>query len=62
MRLITDKDGRLKGFGYAEFGTLQALMDALALSGEVVAPFRFKLLDLSFPSAILERSQQAPAN
>lgn len=35
MRLITDKDGRLKGFGYAEFGTLQALMDALVLSGEV---------------------------
>lgn len=26
---------RLRGFGYAEFGSLQELMDALSLSGEV---------------------------
>ena len=26
---------RLRGFGYAEFGSLQDLMDALSLSGEV---------------------------
>ena len=28
---------RLRGFGYAEFGSLQELMDALSLSGEVSA-------------------------
>ena len=51
VRLITDKDGRLKGFGYAEFGTLQALLDALALSGEVIEPFQFMVLILSFPTS-----------
>ena len=50
VRLITDKDGRLKGFGYAEFGTLAALMDALTLSGEVIKPFQFKALILSVPT------------
>ena len=35
VRLISDKGGRMKGFGYAEFSTLQDLMDALSLTGRV---------------------------
>ena len=34
VRRFTHKDGSLKRFGCAEFGTLHALMEALALSGE----------------------------
>ena len=35
VRLICDKGGRMKGFGYAEFGTVQDLVDALSLTGRV---------------------------
>ena len=35
VRLVKDRDGRLKGFGYAEFESLQGLMDALSLKGTV---------------------------
>ena len=36
IRLPTESgSSRLRGFGYAEFDSLTALMDALALSGEV---------------------------
>ena len=32
MRLVRDRDARLKGFGYAEFNTVQDLIEALKLN------------------------------
>ncbi|CAO1625478.1 unnamed protein product [Sympodiomycopsis kandeliae] len=37
VRIVTDRDGRPKGFGYVEFETLDALKDALAKSGASLA-------------------------
>ena len=35
MKLINDRDGKSRGFGYVEFEDLQSLKDALAKSGDV---------------------------
>ena len=35
MRLPQDNNGRLKGFGYAEFSDKEALLAALTLNNEV---------------------------
>ncbi len=35
VRLVKDKDGRLKGFGYVEFDTLAILIEALEIRGTV---------------------------
>jgi translation initiation factor 4B len=35
VRLVKEKDGRMKGFGYAEFSTRNDLIEALSLTGLV---------------------------
>lgn len=37
VRIVTDRDGKPKGFGYVEFETLDGLKDALAKSGASLA-------------------------
>ena len=49
VRMVRDKDGRMKGFGYAEFETLADLMEALSLTGLVRPVIIFRLV----PSLLL---------
>jgi translation initiation factor 4B len=37
VKLIADFDGKPKGFGYVEFGSLESLKEALSRSGEQLA-------------------------
>ena len=43
---------RLRGFGYAEFGSITELMDALSLSGEVCVCPRHRWVNLTTPVII----------
>jgi RNA recognition motif len=38
VKIISDRDGKPKGFGYVEFVELDGLKDALAKSGGVSPP------------------------
>ena len=51
VRLVKDKDGRLKGFGYAEFDAIAGLMDALSLKG-TVSRLSFSIIELQFANLL----------
>jgi hypothetical protein len=53
VKIINDMEGKPKGFGYVEFGTLDMLKEGLGRSGEV--SFRFPLFR---PRAELYASKQ----